>query len=190
MLENLYQNCGLLATFLGTLLEGEVMLLTSVISAKLGLFNYYWAMIAAYFGAYVQAWFKFLIAKKHGTKLLKKKPDLQAKLDKASGWYSKNPYMYLSIYRFMFGMSTLVVLLSGIKDISYFRFGIHAGIAIFLWLVLFGGIGFFCAELMIETIESISAYKWHFISSMVLVGLSVWFFRHRRINKHCFEVVE
>lgn len=188
MIEGLYQNCGILATFLGTLLEGEIMLLTSVLSAKMGLFTYHWAMVAGFFGAYTQAWVKFLIAKKQGAKLLLKKPDLQKKLDKASSWFDKRPYAILSVYRFMFGMSTIIILMSGLKNISYVRFGIHAGIGIFLWLMLFGGIGYFCAERMIANINSISEYKWYIIGTMALIGLSVWFFRHRKINEHCFEV--
>ena len=125
MIESLYQGCGLLATYLGTLLEGEIMLLTSILSAKMGLFNFYWGLVAAFLGANTKEWIKFLIVKKQGVKLLENKPKLQEKLDKASVWFDKYPYVILSFYKFFYGMTTVVIMMAGLRNISYLRFGIH-----------------------------------------------------------------
>ena len=190
MIESLYEGCGLLATYLGTLIEGEVMFLTSIVSAKLGLFNYYWALVAAFLGAYTQAWIKFLIVKKHGANLLAKKPALKLQLDKASSWFDKRPYAFLSVYKFMYGMSTIILLMSGLKNISYWRFGLHAAIGILLWVIVFGGLGYFCADLMISGIDNISKFKWHIIGSMIFIGLLVWFIKKRPINNECFVIAE
>lgn len=190
MLESLYEGCGLLATYLGTLLEGEIMLLTSVLSAKMGLFNYYWGLVAAFFGAYTQAWFKFLIAKKQGVKLLKKKPALKEKLDKASVWFDKRPFAILSVYKFMYGMATIILLMAGLRNMSYLRFGIHIGIAIALWVTVIGGIGYFCAEAMMENINTLSENKWYIIGALVIIGLLVWFYKHRPHNDHCLKTID
>ena len=74
-MESFFESCGYIASFLGTLLEGEIMLLTAVISSKMGYFGYFGAMIAAFFGAYIKDWIKFLIAKKKGRQLLEKKAE-------------------------------------------------------------------------------------------------------------------
>lgn len=190
MLESLYEGCGLLATYLGTLLEGEIMLLTSVLSAKMGLFNYYWGLVAAFFGAYTQAWFKFLIAKKQGVKLINKKPKLKEKLDNASVWFDKRPFFILSIYKFLYGMTTVIVLLSGLRDISYIRFGVHTAIAIALWVTVIGGIGYFYAEAMMENMNTLSEYKWYVIGTLVSLGLSVWFFKRRPFDKECLTLID
>ena len=186
----MYQGCGILASYLGTLIEGEIMLLTSVISAKMGLFNYYWGLVAAFFGAYTKAWIKYMIARKQGAKLLNKKPALKAKLDNASSWFDKRPYTFLSVYKFMYGMSTVVILMSGIKKISYLRFGIHAAIGIFLWVAVIGSLGYFCAEAMMENINKVTDYKFHIIGVMIVLGLGVWFFKHHKHDKHHFTVAE
>ena len=190
MLESLYDGCGLLATYLGTLLEGEILLLTSILSAKLGLFNYYWGMVAAFFGAYTKAWIKFLIARKHGNKLLDKKPKLKAKLDKSSVWFDKKPFWFLSVYKLMYGMTTVIILLAGLRQISYLRFGIHAAIAVALWVAVVGGFGYFCAEAMMENINKISEYKWYIIGAMILIGLIVWLFKHYHHDKHHFTIAD
>jgi len=187
MIESLYESCGLLATYLGTLIEGEIMLLTSVLSAKLGLFNYYWALVAAFAGAYTQAWVKFVIIKKQGAKLLNKKPKLKEKLDKASVWFDKRPYAILSIYKFLYGMSTIIILMSGLRNISYARFGIHVAIAIGLWVAVVGGIGYFCAEIMMENINSLADKKWYILGGLVVIASLVWYFKHRPHNQLCLR---
>lgn len=187
-METLYEGCGLLASYLGTLIEGEVLLLTSVISAKLGLFNYYWGLVAAFFGAYTKDWIKFLIVKKQGTKLLEKKPSLKTKIDKASVWYDKRPYFFLTFYRLFYGLSTVILLMSGLKQISYFRFGLHSAISIALWVGVIGGLGYFCAEAMMDNMNMIAEQKWKIIIGLIVVGLVVWFFKHRPNDNHCFKI--
>jgi len=185
-MQTLFETCGYIATFLGTFIEGEILLLTSVISAKMGYFNYFGGLVAAFFGAYIKDWIKFLIVKKQGTKLLTKKPDLKTKLDNASSWFEKRPYLYLSFYRLMYGFSTVVLMLSGLKDISYSRFAIHSAISIALWVTLLGGFGFFCAEAMLENLDFLSNHKLEIIGALTVIGLGYWFFIKRPKEKHCY----
>jgi len=190
MLESLYEGCGLLASYLGTLLEGEIMLLTSVLSAKMGFFNYYWGLVAAFLGAYTKDWIKFIIVKKQGVKLINKKPSLKEKLDKSSIWFDKRPFVILSIYRFMYGMTTAIILMAGLRNISYLRFGIHSAIAIALWVAVLGGVGYFCAEAMMNNISAISDYKWYIIGSLIFIGILVWYFKQRPVDKFCLKPME
>lgn len=166
------------------------MLLTSVLSAKLGFFNYYLGLMAAFLGAYTQAWIQFLVAKKQGVKLINRKPKLKEKMDKASVWFDKRPYIILSIFKFLYGMTTVIILMAGLRDISYLRFGIHTAIAIALWVAVLGGFGFLCAEAMIDNINALSENKWYVIGALVLIGLSVWYFKHRRNDKECLRVID
>ena len=109
MIEGLYETCGYLASFLGTFIEGEILLLTSVLSAQMGHFNFYGGLVAAFFGAFFRDSIQFLIIKKQGKKLLEKKEKLQKKINKASGWFDKNPFLYLTLYRLMYGFSTCLL---------------------------------------------------------------------------------
>jgi len=188
MLEGLYETCGYLASFLGTFIEGEVLLLTSVISAKLGYFNFFGGLIAAFFGAFLRDSIQFLLVKKQGLKLLANKPKLQEKLDNASGWYDKNPLLYLTIYRFLYGFSTVIILLSGLKaNISYTKFAFHSAIAIGLWIIFFGGFGYFCANAMIENMQFVSDHSLEVIGVLSVLGLGYWYFVKHPKEKHSFS---
>jgi Uncharacterized membrane-associated protein len=191
MIENLFETCGYVASFLGTLLEGEILFLTSVISSKLGYFNFFGGLIAAFFGAFVHDSVKFLLIKKQGRKILDKKPKLQAKLDGASGWFNKRPFLYLTFYRLMYGFNTVIIMLSGLKDnISYPRFAIHSAVSVGLWISILGGFGYFCAEAMIEKLNFMSTHSGQVIGVLVVLGLLYWFFVKHSRDRHCFIVKE
>lgn len=185
-MQSLFETCGYIATFLGTFMEGEILLLTAVLSAKMGYVNYFGAMVAAFLGAYIRDWTVFVLVKKQGKKLLAKKPKLQAKLDKASTWFEKRPLFFLSFYRLMYGFSTAILMLSGLKGVSYIRFGIHSAISTFLWVAIFGGLGFFCADLMLENLHFLSDHKLEVIAVLLVLGLAYWFFVKRPKDKYCF----
>ena len=85
-------------------------------------------------------------------------------------------------------MTTVIVLMSGLRNISYLRFGIHTAIAIGLWVIFIGDFGYLCGEAMINNINALSENKWMVIGPLVLIGILVWFFRHRPIDKECLTV--
>jgi len=190
-METLYETCGYLASFLGTFIEGELLLLTSVISAKLGYFNFFGGLIAAFFGAFLRDSLQFLLVKKQGKKLLAKKPKLQVKLDNASNWFNKNPFLYLIVYRFMYGFSSVIIMLSALKEnISYSKFVGYSAIGVGLWIIAIGGLGYFCAEMMITQLNFISNHSLEVIGGLSILGLAYWFLIKRPKDKYCFTPKE
>ena len=87
----------------------------------------------------------------------------------------------------MYGVATIVILMSGLKNISYLRFGIHSAISIGLWVLVVGGFGYFCAEIMMDKLNFITDHKLEVIGVLVLIGLIYWFFVRRPHEKYCFK---
>ena len=157
----------------------------------MGHFNFYGGLVAAFFGAFFRDSIQFLIIKKQGKKLLEKKEKLQKKINKASGWFDKNPFLYLTLYRLMYGFSTVIILMSGLKNnISYARFAFHTAIGTGLWIIVVGGLGYFCAEIMIEQLNFISEHSLEVIGILSVIGLIYWFFFKRPYTKHCITSKE
>jgi len=185
MIANLFESCGYIATFVGTLLEGEISLLTSVLGAKIGYYNYWVAMALGFLGAWTADWFKYLVARKKGQSLLAKKPKLQEKFDRASIWFDKKPYTILTIYKMLYGTTTLILIMAGLKNISYARFAIHSGISVGIWTALLGGVGYFCAEAMIRNLEFVSAHKLETLGVLSTIALLYWLIVKRPYLKYC-----
>lgn len=185
MEESFLESCGYLATFLGTLLEGELSLITSVVSAKAGFFNFYVAMIAAFFGAWIADWFKFIVGKKKGRELLHKKPKLEKRVNTYTEWFEKHPYLIISFYKFFLGFTTVFLIISGIKNISYTRFAIHSGISVALWVLVLGGLSYHCADLVISNLEWVSANLTTIILVLAGIAFASWLFIKRPYRKYC-----
>ena len=182
--------CGFIATLIGTFLEGEVFLTAAVVSAKLGELSLLGAFLAAFLGSYLQGWLKFYLAKNHGRKLLEKSSRLSKKVENSSQWYDKNPVLYLLSYKFLFGVNTAILLLSGLRNMSYAKFALYSGIASLIWLLVFGSLAYFCAESLLNSFSAIGKYKFHIIAGLIVLGLFIWFVRHKRQLKDCLEVIQ
>lgn len=183
----LFETCGYIASFLGTFIEGEILLLTSVMSSKLGYINYFGGMSAAFLGAFLKDSIKFIMVKRYGSKLLNNKPKLQAKLERTSTWYDKSPFFYMTFYRVMYGFGTPILMLSGLKGVPYMRFAIHSAISILIWISLIGGLGYFCTEIMIERLNFLKNHAIELISLLAVIGLTYWFFFKRPYDHYCFR---
>ncbi len=189
-MEELYETCGYVATFLGTLLEGEISLTTSMLGAKMGHYNVWVAMIVAFAGAWIADWFKYLIGKTQGATLLERKPKIKDKVDRATVWFEKHPYLILTFYKFLFGTTTVILVLAGIKKISYARFALHTGISVALWVGVLGGAAYHCSELLLRNFEFLSDHKLVIIGALSLLAASYWYFVKRPRVKYCTEPIE
>lgn len=160
--------------------------MTSVLSAKMGYFNYFGGLAAAFAGAYAKDWIKFLIVKKKGNQLLAKKTKLKTKIYQASGWFEKRPFFYLCTYRLLYGFSTIILLLSGLRQVSYARFALASAVSVGLWIAVIGGLGYFCAALMLEQLNWLGNHKLLFIGLLTTIGLVYWLLRRRPHEQYCF----
>ena len=83
-MEGSYDALDYFATFIGTFLEGEILLLTSILMWKIEQLNFFGCLTAAFAGAYTRDWVIFLIARNKGKKLLDNRPKLKSKLDRVN----------------------------------------------------------------------------------------------------------
>jgi len=179
-MEEFLQTCGYIASYFGTILEGEILLITAVVTAKMGYMNIYGALTAVFAGAYTRDWMTFLLARKKGKEIIEKKPKLQAKLSKVNNWMIKNPELLLSVYRLLFGFATVIVLLAGTSNLSMKKFGILSAISCALWTMVYGSLAYFCADALLSNIEFVSQNKGYVIAGLSMIGLGYWFFVKRK----------
>jgi len=90
----------------------------------------------------------------------------------------------------MYGFSTIIIMLSGVKNVSFLRFSILSAISVGLWIVILGSFGYFCAELMIDKLNFISEHKLEVIGGLATIGLLYWFFVKRPKDKYVTEKIE
>lgn len=187
-MQQLFESCGIIASFFATFIEGEMLFLTAIITAKLGYFNFFWGLVAAFLGAFTRDFILFFLVKKKGSNMINKKPKLKAKIDNASKWFEKKPLFYLTIYRLTYSFNSVIIILAGLKNISFTRFILHSLISVTIWVGIIGGFGYFFADFMVEKLTLVSDNKFIIIGVLALLGFSYWFFFKRPHDKDCYLV--
>lgn len=182
MIESLFETCGYIASFLGTFFEGDVMLITSVLSAKLGLFNLYIGLFAAFLGAYTKDALKFIFLSKKGKSWLVNQPKWKERIDRNSTWFDQRPLFFLSIHRLLYGFSSIIILLTAIKEIPFWKFALANFISVALWVTVVGSLAYLCAEVLLDRITWIGEHQWQVIGVLVFIAFLVWLFKHRKEN--------
>jgi hypothetical protein len=56
-----------------------------------------------------------------------------------------------------------------------------------LWIGLLGGVGYFCAESMINNFNFVSDHKLEFFGIMISIIFMYWFFVKRPYRKECLD---
>jgi len=189
MMQELLENCGLIATFIATLMEGEIFFITAIISSKFGAFSTSAALIVGFLGSYTQGLIIFYAARNHGLKLLKRNKKLHDQITKNAGWFDKNPMLILMLYKFFFGLTTAILILAGLREISYLKFAIFTAISSFLWVTFFGLLAYYCADIVLSAFETLANYKFHIIGVLILIGLYVFYAKHKKNLQNCVEVI-
>ncbi len=188
--ESFLESCGYFATFFGVMMEGEVSLVTSVVGAQSGYYNFWIAMFFAWLGAWVADWFKFLVARTKGQQLLAKRPSLNKKVDKASTWYNKYPELILIFYKLFFGFTTILLVVTGLKKVSYIKFAILSAISVAIWTALLGGIAYHCSDLLLENLKWASDNILLFMAFLIIVIVLLWLVAKKPFQKECLDTIK
>jgi len=180
-IETYLQTWGYLASFIGTFLEGEILLLSAIVASKMGFMNIYWTLIALFGGAYTRDWLIFLVARKKGKQLLNYRPKLKSKFDRVTHYLEKYPIFLLIFARMFYGFTTVIILLyGGSSNISMKKFGLLSALGNLVWLGIYGILAYFFADVMLENISWVSDHKIYVIGLLSLIGLAYWYFVKRR----------
>lgn len=182
-MDELLTSSGYLATASATFLQGEILYLTAVLAAKLNEANYAGILAAAFVGAYARDWLIFLLARKRGRRFIEKRQSWAAKLQRAQGWLEQHPIKLLLAYRMIYGFSTIVILLSGVSQLTALRYGILTGIGCLIWVGFYGILGWFFADAVIRHLTIISHYANHAMVAVFFLLLIYWLLKKYRAKE-------
>lgn len=137
------ESLGYLGAFLGSVLEGELALITTLQTAHLGYTNFYGILLAAFLGTQSVDWFLFLTGRHQGQGYLEKKPKLQSKLQYLERVMDRHDQWLLLSYRFLYGFRLALPLLFGISDVPLPKFAIYSLISTLIWITVIGNLGYY-----------------------------------------------
>lgn len=180
MLQQFLHDFGYFALFLGTFFEGETILVLAGFLAFRGYMDIKLVMIVAFFGSYAGDQLWYYMGRKHGRKLLARKPRWQLMGDKALEHIRKHPDIWVLSFRFVYGLRTVMPVAIGLSGYPPLRYLILNGIGAAIWAVALGAAAYHFGAVLEGMLGSIKKYELWVLGALLVLGFGLWL--RRRIK--------
>jgi membrane protein DedA with SNARE-associated domain len=151
---------------IGVILEGELALLSASIAAQRGILNIILVAITAFLFTLVTDWFFFFIGRFMGTKILNRFQVLRKRIHKPNLWIRENPRLIMILYRYLYGFRIVTLLILGMSKVPIHRFMFYSFIAVLIWTIIFGLLGFFMGDIISKFI-----IQFEHLAGFIIVGI-------------------
>ena len=195
-MEQYIHQYGYLAVFVGTFLEGDVVLLLGAYLACAGYFDLPLVMTAAFVGTLLGDQAFFFLGRTRGLDYLLRKRRWKRKADKVNGWLSRNRYPMILGLRFIYGFRSVVSFIFGHSRVSVSSFLVLHLISVFIWVIVIGIGGYYFGK-AIHTLAKNSDYLYTISIGTLIVAVLLWryvwknrasvisFFKRKASERNC-----
>jgi len=169
----LHELLGYLGLFIGSIIEGETVVITASFAAHRGYLNILFVFIVAMSGTLISDWFWFIMGRKNGQNFVNKKPKLRHNVVKIDQILNRNPVPLLIGYRFLYGLRTMVPLVIGISSIKFSRFLFYSTVATVIWASVMCGAGYFFGAALEANFARLEHYEIEIMSALLVSGAAI-----------------
>lgn len=178
MLETLIAQYGYLAILLGTLLEGETILVLGGFAAHRGLLKLWGVILAAFIGSLLSDQLFFFLGRRHGAALLARRPQWQAGVVRVRGLLNRYSTWLILSFRFLYGLRNVTPFALGMSDVSTLRFVVLNAVGAALWAVVIALIGWFVGEAAKQMLGHLQRYERGIGAAIIVAGALLWIWHH------------
>lgn len=169
-----------LGIFGGIFLEGEMVMITSVIAAHNGYLNINLVIAIGILGTLVSDNFYFYLGRSKGKKWIEKKEKFKTHVETINRKIEKHSTLLFLSYRFLYGFRTITPLVLGSSNISQKKFILYSFISTLIWAVLFSALGYLFGETIESNLDKIKQYEKFIIGGGILLISSFLLYRWKR----------
>ena len=172
---------GYLAILLGTLLEGEIIVLVAGVLAHQGYLSVPLVIFFAVIGTSVSDQGLFFLSRFRGKKFLARFPKLYAKAIGFAEKMAVSPVRLIALaasFRFLYGLRSIAPVFLGMSSLSTMRFVVLNAIGSVLWATVFSCVGYYLAMAVDAITGSLARFELAFVL-VLLAGGAAWTFRRR-----------
>ena len=166
-----------LGIFVGIFLEGEMIMISSVIAAHHGHLNIWIVIAIGIVGTYLSDCFYFFLGRKKGKTWVDKKEKLKKKHEIVDRQLEKTPILIFLSYRFLYGFRSITPLIIGTSSTSTPRFLILSGLSIVFWATVYSALGYLFGEIIKSQLGHFEHIEKYIIAILVLVALCIFVYK-------------
>ena len=180
-LELIIQKYGYFALFIGTMLEGETIVVLAGLAAHRGYLQLPLVMLIAFLGTTLTDQTIFFLGRYYGKNFLAKRLKWQNQIDRIHRFLHRYQNLAIIGFRFLYGMRTITPFVIGTSEIKSRRFVLLNFISVFLWAGIFTSGGYVFGQALTLLLGDIKRYQFKLILGIIIIASGIWIFR--RIKK-------
>lgn len=181
-LELLIGTYGYLAILIGTLIEGETIVVLGGIAAKLGYLKLQWVIIWSFTGTLLADQLFFFAGRYRGTALLQSYPSWQQRARKAGAVLERHRILIILGFRFLYGLRTMTPFVIGMSPIPVVEFLILNIIGAALWATVIASLGYAFGHGLELILGDIRRYEIAILATVLCIAASFWLYRFVRLK--------
>ena len=179
-LQALIDGYGYAVLFIGTLLEGETVLVLGGAAARLGHLKLEWVIACAFAGSLLGDQLWFWIGRRYGPRLLARRPAWQQGVDRVHALLARFEVPLLIGFRFVYGIRNLTPFVVGMSPIGAAKFAALNALGALLWAIAGAMLGFALAHAANALLGNIKRFELQLFAAIAFVGLGLWGYRALR----------
>ncbi|WP_097458765.1 DedA family protein [Mangrovitalea sediminis] len=173
-LSYLIQQYGYYALFLGTVLEGETVLLLAGLAVSRGYMDFSLAALIAAAGGTLGDQVFFSIGRRYGNNILDRFPNVAERAPRVRQMIDRWHAAVIVLLRFTYGLRTVGPMVVGMSDLSHLRFLFWNALGAIIWATLFLFLGFQFGQALAWLLQDIKRIEAAIFGGIVVLSLTAY----------------
>lgn len=173
-LAELVTQYGYATVFVGSVLEGETVLLLAGLAVHQGLLSFPGVVGLAFIGGSLGDQVLFRLGRRWGIHLLRRSPSLAQRVDRLELLIARHQTPLIIGVRFMYGLRLIGPFVIGTSRVSATRFAILNLIGAAIWAPIIVGIGYLFGHTFRWLIDDLGRYEQLALLGVIVLALVSW----------------
>jgi membrane protein DedA with SNARE-associated domain len=165
---------GYFAVFVGTLLEGETILIAAGFAAQLGLLDWPLVVLVAIAGGTLGDQLAFLLGRWKGDALIERFPALARRKLRIHSFLERYDFIFILTVRFLYGLRIAGPIILGSSRVPLLRFAVLNVVGAVLWAVLVSGAGYAFGLTINSLIANVERIEEIVLVVILAFGVALW----------------
>lgn len=170
---------GYAAVFVGSLLEGETILLLAGIAAHGGYLSFAAVVALAFCGGTIGDQVLFQLGRRYGNGLLLRSPKLALRTETVARLIERHQTVLIIGVRFMYGLRIVGPFTIGMSDVPLARFALFNMLGAALWAPLVVGAGYLFGHTLGWMIADLGRYEAIALVGVAAIAITAYFVQRR-----------
>ncbi len=180
MLQELVDQYGYIAVAVGSLLEGETVLLLAGAAIDRGYLDFMPVVLLAFVGGTLGDQILFLLGRRYGTALLAASPKWAERAKPVHRLIERHGDGLIVAVRFLYGLRLIGPFVIGTSSVALHRFALFNMLGAAIWAPLVVGVGYFFGQAIGWLIDDLGHYEAVAVVVAIAVVVAVVVLRRRR----------